>query len=535
MSFFINRRTIKSILPIAFVTILYSVTIIRAAWISDDAFITFRTIENFNSGYGLVYNIGERVQTFTHPLWLLSLSTIYFITSRIGGLNLWAQLYYINIFLSIILSIISVAVLAFGIARSVRIAVIVVLVLTFSKAFVDYSTSGLENPLSHFLLAFFLLSYLRKGVISEKRIFMLAGITSLAALNRLDTILFYLPALAYLFWRYHKEIKLLRYLVIGLLPILIWVIFSIIYYGSPFPNTAFAKLNTGIDKWQLFYQGGKYFINSIRLDPITLSVIGMALVWVIGARRKRLIPLAAGILMYSFYVLSIGGDFMSGRFFSMSLFASVALFVSHPINLKENLNLVWLFIILIGFSQPTSPLRSPRDYGVIQEFRDVIDVNGIADERGVYYPRMGFLRMEPTKPFPGSRFAGPKWVYQGYETVHVELVGKLGVLGYQAGPNIHVIDKFALADPLLARLPIQDPDQWRIGHFIRVIPDGYLETLSIGNNVIHDANINLYYEKIFLITHGELSSWDRIIEIWNINIGKYDYLIDAYMNLSDYE
>lgn len=527
MNFFMNRRTIKSILPIILVTILYSVTIIRAAWISDDAYITFRTIENFNSGYGLVYNIGERVQSFTHPLWLLSLSTIYFITSRIGGLNLWAQLYYINIFSSLLLSIISVAVLAFGIARSVRISVLVVLVLTFSKAFVDYSTSGLENPLSHFLLAFFLLFYLRNGAINEKRIFILGGIISLAAINRLDTILFYLPAFAYLFWRYHKDIKLLRYLVIGLLPIIIWVIFSIIYYGSPFPNTAYAKLNTGIERLDLFYQGGKYFFNSMRLDPITLSIIVMALIWVFWARTTRLISIAAGILLYSFYILSIGGDFMSGRFFTMPLFASVALFVSHPIDLKENYNLAWLFIILIGFSQPTSPWRSPRDYGVNQEFRDFIDENGISDERAVYYPRMGYLRTERSKSFPGSRFSGPKWVYHGYEKVKVEFVGPLGVFGYQAGPNVHVIDKNALSDPLLARLPIQDPNQWRIGHFRRAIPDGYLETLSIGNNVIKNKNLALYYDKIHLIVRGNLFSWDRIFEIWRLNMGKNDYLLTS--------
>jgi arabinofuranosyltransferase len=51
--------------------------VLRRAWVSDDAFITLRTVENFVDGLGLVYNIGERVQTYTHPLWLFLLSAIY--------------------------------------------------------------------------------------------------------------------------------------------------------------------------------------------------------------------------------------------------------------------------------------------------------------------------------------------------------------------------------------------------------------------------------------------------------------------------
>src|SRR5262249_49729235 len=43
---------------------------IRTAWICDDAYINFRTIDNFLHGYGLRWNVAERIQTFTDPLWL---------------------------------------------------------------------------------------------------------------------------------------------------------------------------------------------------------------------------------------------------------------------------------------------------------------------------------------------------------------------------------------------------------------------------------------------------------------------------------
>ena len=46
---------------------------VRTAAVTEDAFITFRVIDNALNGYGLVWNIGERVQPYTHPLWALLL------------------------------------------------------------------------------------------------------------------------------------------------------------------------------------------------------------------------------------------------------------------------------------------------------------------------------------------------------------------------------------------------------------------------------------------------------------------------------
>ena len=40
------------------------------AWVQDDAWITFRTLDNALAGHGLSWNPPLRVQTFTHPLWL---------------------------------------------------------------------------------------------------------------------------------------------------------------------------------------------------------------------------------------------------------------------------------------------------------------------------------------------------------------------------------------------------------------------------------------------------------------------------------
>src|SRR6185503_3110626 len=59
---------------------LFIVVLIRTAWLTEDAFITFRTVDNFIAGYGLRWNVAERVQTYTHPLWMLLVAGAYAIT-----------------------------------------------------------------------------------------------------------------------------------------------------------------------------------------------------------------------------------------------------------------------------------------------------------------------------------------------------------------------------------------------------------------------------------------------------------------------
>ena len=111
------------------------------------------------------------------------------------------------------------------------------------------------------------------------------------------------------------------------MPFLLWELFALFYYGFLFPNTYYAKLHAGLPQAWMFNQGILYFINSISWDPITLIVIftGIIFAFLQPDIKPRLI--ASGIVLYLFYILYIGGDFMTGRFFSAVFFASVILLV----------------------------------------------------------------------------------------------------------------------------------------------------------------------------------------------------------------
>ncbi len=161
-------------------------------------------------------------------------------------------------------------------------AMLAVGILSLSKAFIDYATSGLENPLTYVILAGFLLVYLKRPP-TVRRFFWLSLLTALGMLNRLDIGLLMLPALGFAFLEVRGR-KALAMGALGFLPLVAWELFALLYYGSPVPNTAMAKLNAGLIRpAAIYHEGLMYLLNSLKVDPITLVVIGLAIVLPIAA------------------------------------------------------------------------------------------------------------------------------------------------------------------------------------------------------------------------------------------------------------
>src|SRR6266545_5677201 len=161
-----------------FVFIIF-IILIRTAWVADDAFLTMRTVDNFVNGYGLRWNILERVQIYTHPLWMFLLSAFYYFIR---------DPFIVFYGLTLLLSLITLYLFGVKFATSPAKVVLGFSILIFSKAFIDYSTSGLENPLTHLLILIFLFIFLEKDH-SLKTGFWLFFIASLVAFNRMDALL----------------------------------------------------------------------------------------------------------------------------------------------------------------------------------------------------------------------------------------------------------------------------------------------------------------------------------------------------------
>lgn len=160
------------------------ILLLRTAWVSDDAFITFRVINNFLGGYGLRWNVDDRVQVYTDPLFVLLISFCSWISGNV---------YLATIVLSLLLTLATFLVITWTASRAEVISAL--LILCLSKSFVDFSVSGMENPLTDLAVALFLLAWWqRRGA------FTLTLIAALSAVNRMDTVLLFLPVLVMTYW-----------------------------------------------------------------------------------------------------------------------------------------------------------------------------------------------------------------------------------------------------------------------------------------------------------------------------------------------
>ena len=480
--------------------------LVRTAWVGDDAYFTFRTIDNVVHGYGLRWNVAERVQAYTHPLWMLLLTPFYWMTG---------EPYFTSIAVSIVLTLLTVWLLLRR-APSAWSATAGLTVLLGSRAFIDYSTSGLENPLTYFLLVLFL-----DRAVSERRATTpTVLLAALLLLNRLDLAILVVPVLAPLIpWGCPR--RAFKVVAIGFLPLVAWEVFSLVYYGFLVPNTAFAKLKTGVAEGDLLKQGVTYLLDSAERDPLTLLVACAVAVWAAVDNPHRTRPIGVAILCHIAAVTYAGGDFMSGRMFAAPLVAAVFVLVraDAPAFFEHR----WVPTVLAAVIGVLA-FRAIALGQAVADANDVIGATGITDERAYYFRSNGLIAYTREAPYwPRS-----KWIENGLqaraEGPRVIVYCCNGMLGYAAGPAIHIVDSVGLGDPLLARLPAEKG--WRIGHFGRAVPRGYTETLESGDNHIVAPHIAAYFRRLALITRGALWNRSRWQAIAGMNLGSYDALLD---------
>ncbi len=503
--------------------IFYGLILIRNAWLSDDAYITLRVVDNFVNGYGLRYNIDERVQAFTHPLWMFLLSGVYSVT-REGYLTL--------LFLCFVASLMSVACVAFRMAATPMSALLTLLSLILSQSFMDYSTSGLENPLTHLLALSMLILYLKREP-CFRTVLLMAFLMCLSTLNRMDTILLFLPVLAVWVWQYGITRGMFT-VILGFLPFVGWELFSILYYGFPFPNNAYAKLGADVGTGALFVQGLFYFLDSIETDPLTPLLIFLGILIPFLVKNWKHLPVILGVLFYLIYLLRIGGDFMSGRYFSTPFLLMVALIATYPLTTSIRVwPLPFVIVLVMGLSSSHPNLVLPERRSAPKEGEPIstgyISPRGIANERLFYFYRSGLIHVNPDF-FIESENA----FLHGNEHSHVKVAKCIGFYGYSCPRETHIIDIWALIDPLLARLPAirADRGEGRVGHFERMIPDGYYETLESGEDRFTDRSLAEYYKALSQLTRADLFSPGRVQVIYDMNLGRYNHLIDTrrYLN-----
>lgn len=493
-----------------------TVILYRNAWMGDDAFITFRTVDNLINGYGLTWNVIERVQSFTHPLWMLLVAGAYAVTGEI---------FITVLLLSMALTLAAAAAYAFRVAGSTVTAVLGIVFMMLSKAFIDYSSSGLENPLSFLIVVLFFVTYISKAL-HRKKLFMLTLLMSLGMLNRMDLVLLMLPAVIFIFFR-QPRLGNLKIVLLGMSPIIVWILFALFYYGFPFPNTAYAKLNTGIDTGQLIRQGLFYLRNNSIHGPMTAIIIAGGILAGLFSGSRKFIPFSIGLILYLIYIVRIGGDFMMGRFLAVPFLCALMILSRCEINLGKSIqSALASALVVLGLLWPCSPVWSGAAYGTGPE-KGTWD-RGISDERAGGFQENGLINVSLDQPLPANAWAEEgRQIRKAGDTLIYR--SGIGFYGFCAGPRVYIVDGHSLTDPLRSRLIVRDKVSWRIGHFYRVAPFGYLETLRSGINQIKDSSLAEYYDRIRLVVRGDLFDFNRIKEIIRFNLGLNDFLVEDFL------
>lgn len=314
VNFFRTRFFIILFITISALTLL--------AWhnrfILDDAFISFRYAYNLVQGKGLLYNEGENVEGYTNFLWTLAMSIpLYLGYDPIPFAFILGLLFFI-------LSLVFTFKLSSLIFHSRNIGLLTVILLGTNYTFSSYATSGLETQMQACIFVitiFILITFLQTHDWGPRILLPFSFLLSAALLTRLDSALLVIVVLTitlYLILTEKRVMvqKLMRISVL-LVPLMIiiggWFIWKLSYYGSILPNTFYAKAMPSITspKRGLYYVS--LFMFSYLLIPFPFLFLA-ALKTFFNKSNFKMIILSAVILLWLFYIVSVGGDFMEFRF-----------------------------------------------------------------------------------------------------------------------------------------------------------------------------------------------------------------------------
>ena len=309
------KRTNLSIFVIPLIILILILHINYFRFVCDDAFISFRYAKNFVEGHGLVYNIGEKVEGYTNFLWTMLLSLFMRL-----GMNVVVVSQVLGVLSSIVTILLLLHLNQKLYPRDNLFNYLAPFFLVCCGAYAAWSTGGLETSFYTFLI--FLGSYLFITGIKKPGSLVLSGITfAFVSMTRLDGLVFTGITFIYMFYlvliQRRIELKYMLWTIpCFLVPFLFYFFWRWSYYGKFLPNTFYVKVGSE----SLYHQGLIYMFDFVGRFWAWLFIIPLAfLSRVIRSNEnlKFIVPYFVALtLVFSLYVIYIGGDFMDMfRFF----------------------------------------------------------------------------------------------------------------------------------------------------------------------------------------------------------------------------
>jgi arabinofuranosyltransferase len=454
-------------------------------WVSDDGYITLRVADQLAHGNGFVYNVGERIEASTSPLWTLVLGLAAFVTPF--------PLPWIAVVFGLVCS---AAAVWFGVAGSARWAALrpghtrqgfwpVGALLVLGVPYVwDFTTSGLDiaMALTWLSVCWWWMARVSDGTTftPTRPLLVFIGIGTLVR----PELAIVSVALLVVVLRSERSVRtIVRSLAyVAALPVA-YQVFRMGYFAAIVPNTALTKEGSllRLDGVGLAYVG--LFLKATLLPiPVLLLLWPSARRFLLpeATRAQRSVALAfaiSGLVLVAYLVL-VGGDFMMGRLLLPALlcFALPVFVVPHAPGAARAFAVPLLgWIVVAGIVSPTLIARegSRGTQRVADERRFyVIDsgnphpvtyrldrwslpgVTALVKELGP----TGYVIDESRAPHPGSVPFRPEFAGRP----NVRFTYRIGVLGYLLDLDTYMGDASGLADPVISRIKLTD--RGRPGH-----------------------------------------------------------------------
>lgn len=287
---------------------VYLVNVGRYNFLGDDSFIVFRYARNLVDGYGLVFNLGERVEGYTSFLWVLCMAL---------GMKLGISP---EIFSSVISVLAGIAILLTLVFLSFKFEPergfwiwVAPLCLAFNRTFCAWSTGGLETQLFAFLVLVSAVFYMREAKNQISQPWISSLFFGLATLTRPEGALFFVVAGIFftcevLINRRRSVQSLFKWFLPYLLIVGGHVLWRYYYYGDLLPNTFYAKVSG------FWWEQSRIYLRLFIRDYLLFFWLPLLLVFV--WHRSCLIYrlFACYLLAYTAYIIYVGGDAFEFRF-----------------------------------------------------------------------------------------------------------------------------------------------------------------------------------------------------------------------------
>jgi arabinofuranosyltransferase len=204
------------------------------------------------------------------------------------------------------------------------------------------------------------------------------------------------------------------------------------------------------------------------------------------------------VLLQVVYVVWVGGDFMAGRFLTAPFFLSLAICVTLLDALDAKYTQVALAVV--AFVAVLSPYRPFEEVPPDRE----IPASGIVSEREFYREELGLGANLRKRAYRQHSFYRQGVAFRK-EPERVVYFENAGFAGYAAGPNRHR----------------ETQREWRIGHYGREVPAGYLPTLRTGKMKLTEARHRELYGRLRLIAGGPIFSVARLEAIAWMHLNRF--------------